>query len=106
VETSVIPLRITGLVASKRVSSSFWYKVRVPKPPPVESLHRASESQGCRPERLSKASTHELCAAISRSCSPRGTLLTGTAEGSTIFLRMRAVVVLAEPCSPWSTSAG
>ena len=106
VATSAMPLRISGRVASKRASSESVYSSRAENPPPVERRHIASESQGWRVEMLSKATHQELVAAITRSRSFRGVVLSGAVEGSTSDLMRRSAVLLAEPCSPWKRSTG
>ncbi len=106
VAKSSIPFRITGLVAEKTVSSLSSYSVLAPKPPPVEILQSASESQCGRLERLSSASTQLFLAAINRSRSPRGWLLTSISEGSTIARTCLVRVLLADPCSPVRLSTG
>ena len=78
------------------MSESFYWS----RPPPVESLQRASLVQGGRVEMLSKATHQELVAAMMRSRSFLGVVLRGAVEGSTSALSRRSTVLFAEPCSP------
>lgn len=55
---------------------------------------------------MSKLSTHEFAALIIRSRSFLGAARWGATEGSMRALSTRPVVVLAEPCSPWSIRMG
>src|SRR5258708_26911 len=97
---------MTGRMASKKVSSEFVYRARVEKPPPVDSLQSAPDSHCAMPERLSYAIIQELFAAISKSRSSRGGVLTGAVDGSTILRRIFSRLLFADPCSPWRIKIG
>jgi hypothetical protein len=55
---------------------------------------------------LSTLSPQTLLAAIARSLSQEGKVLSGTVDGSMMSFSSLAVVLLAEPCSPWRTRIG
>jgi len=90
---SEMPFRISGRRALKRISVSSVNSVRVPKPPPVASRQKASDSQIGSPERLSTLSAQTLLAAIARSLSQEGRVLRGTVDGSmrSAFTTVRSV---------------
>ena len=98
--SDVMPFRMTGRCTSKRLSSASEYNWRVPSPPPVESLQRASDSQTGKLLKLSRPIVQEFRAAITRSCSLRGCDRSGAIVGSTQDFRTRAAVDFAEPDSP------
>jgi hypothetical protein len=50
--------------------------------------------------------TWALSAAMYRSCSLRGVVLSGAADGSTRALTNLSALLLALPCSPWNRSTG
>ena len=106
VAISDIPFIIMGRLALNKDSESSVCNVRVPKPLPVAIRHRASEIQSCRPDKLSKFNTQELLAAMIRSLSECGRVLSGTDDGSITLLSSLAVILLALPCSPCSKRIG
>jgi hypothetical protein len=74
-------------------------------PPACETAQR-SESQAGRSDKLSKARRWLLLAAMKRSRSSRGAVLTGAGLGSTSALRIFDSTVLAGPCSPDTATSG
>jgi hypothetical protein len=86
-------------------SSSVW-NWRTERLPPLAGRQSVSESQPGMPDRLSKASTWELLAAIINSRSSRASARTGATLGSMSAFNILQSTVLAEPCSPETTRSG
>ena len=100
VATSSMLVRMTGRVAEKIASSPSVKSSRVAKPDPVDRQQIASESQAGMVDKLSKANTQLLLAAIIKSRTSFGSDRNGAVLGSTKDRIILATVDFDDPCCP------
>src|SRR5215210_2595276 len=95
-----MPFKMIGRCTSISTSLVSEYSSRVLKPPPIAIRHRASDSHGDKPDKLSRAMIQPFPPVIINLLHLHDTLPKGTAEASTTEHHTLAAVLLAVPCSP------